>query len=131
MSVVDASFLSAFYAPSDTSHASAQGWYEGNDPPLRLWTPAIALAELGAGLRQQGASTERAREALETVEDLVSIVPVDTALASRAAALALERTIRGCDAVYVALAERLDDELVAFDRQQARGAEGVVAVRQL
>ena len=36
--------------------------------------------------------------------------------------------IRGCDAVYVALAEALDEPLVTFDEQQAARAAGVVRV---
>jgi len=43
--------------------------------------------------------------------------------------LAAEHRIRGCDAVYVALARQLDMPLITLDRQQLERGAAVVATR--
>jgi predicted nucleic acid-binding protein len=55
--------------------------------------------------------------------------PVSEALAARAAKIAARQKIRGCDAVYVALAEQPEMELVTLDRQQLERGVEVVATR--
>jgi predicted nucleic acid-binding protein len=55
---------------------------------------------------------------------------VSSAMAERAAEIAAAYPVRGCDAIYLALAEHLNDCLVTLDVQQLeRGAE-VVATRK-
>ena len=62
--------------------------------------------------------------------NVVELVPVSVHLAGRAAVVATDHRLRGCDAVYVALADQLDDVLVTLDRQQLeRGADLVVTRR--
>jgi predicted nucleic acid-binding protein len=51
-------------------------------------------------------------------------------MAEQAASVAAEHRIRGCDAVYIALADQLDDVLVTLDRQQLERGAAVVAVRE-
>ena len=51
-------------------------------------------------------------------------------MAERAASIAAEYQVRGCDAIYLALAEQMDDYLVTLDRQQLeRGAEVAAAFK--
>ena len=54
---------------------------------------------------------------------------VTEALAVRAAEIAAGQKIRGCDSIYVALAEQLEMELVTFDGQQLERAAAVVVTR--
>jgi predicted nucleic acid-binding protein len=50
----------------------------------------------------------------------VVFVPLDTALASEAADLAMQGRLRGADAVYAATARRFDAILVTVDAEQRR-----------
>ena len=49
---------------------------------------------------------------------VITLYPITTSIAERAAEIAADYKIRGCDAVYVALAEQLGDELVTLDSEQ-------------
>jgi predicted nucleic acid-binding protein len=60
---------------------------------------------------------------------VIQLIPVTLALAERAALIAAEHRIRGCDAVYVVLAEQLSDALVTLDPQQLERGAAVVTVR--
>ena len=51
-------------------------------------------------------------------------------LAEQAAAIAAEHRIRGCDALYVALADMLSEPLVTLDRQQLERGAAVVTTRR-
>lgn len=55
-------------------------------------------------------------------------MPISEDLALRAATIAATQRIKGCDAIYVALAAELDDVLVTFDQEQADRAAPVVRV---
>ena len=60
----------------------------------------------------------------------VRLVAVDRQLADGAARLAARLRLRGADAVYVALAERLDLPLVTLDSQQLERGGSVIDVRR-
>ena len=60
--------------------------------------------------------------------NVVELVPVTVAVAKRAAAIAADHRLRGCDAVYVALAEQSGDHLVTLDQQQLERGTAVVTV---
>ncbi len=51
-------------------------------------------------------------------------------MAERAAAIAANHQIRGCDALYVALAEELGDYLVTLDQQQLERGTAVVTTHR-
>jgi predicted nucleic acid-binding protein len=51
------------------------------------------------------------------------------AVAKQAARMAAEHRIRGCDAVYVSLADQLSDTLVTLDRQQLERGAALVNAR--
>jgi predicted nucleic acid-binding protein len=56
--------------------------------------------------------------------------PVTFGLAERAAEIAAEYKIRGCDAIYVALAEQLGEELVTLDNEQLTRSTAVISARR-
>jgi hypothetical protein len=58
-----------------------------------------------------------------------TFVPVDEALGGMAAELAATHQIRGCDAVYVALAQQLAAPLVTLDGEQRQRALAVVVMQ--
>ena len=60
---------------------------------------------------------------------MVRIVPVDFELAHIGARMAAEARLRGADAIYVALANRLAIPLVTWDlEQRQRGAANAVVL---
>ena len=61
--------------------------------------------------------------------EVIQLISVTLAVAEQAASIAAEHGIRGCDAVYVALAEQLSQALVTLDRQQLERGVAVVTVR--
>jgi predicted nucleic acid-binding protein len=44
--------------------------------------------------------------------------------------IAVDHQIRGCDAIYVALADQMKDELVTLDKQQFERGSAVVKTRE-
>jgi predicted nucleic acid-binding protein len=60
---------------------------------------------------------------------VIELVPISSALAERAATIAADHQVRGCDAIYLALAEQLGDTLVTLDQQQLERGAAVVATR--
>ena len=73
-----------------------------------------------------------AREAVRLLRGrhLVELFPVTEALTARAAEIAADEKIRGCDAIYVALARQLEMELVTQDGQQHDRGAAVVRTRR-
>jgi len=55
---------------------------------------------------------------------------VDAGLAHQAALIAADLGLRGADAIYVALAERLGCPLVTWDVEMIRKTKGVIEARQ-
>ena len=96
--------------------------WRGDEP---IVSPVILLAEVAAALGRGLGDMELAHRAVSFLrrELLLELFPVTEALAVKASEIAAERRIRGCDAIYVALAKQLDMELVTLDGQQLeRGA---------
>ena len=58
----------------------------------------------------------------------VRLVPVDVELAVLGAEAAAELGLRGADALYVALARRLDVPLVTWDQEQRVRSQAAIAV---
>jgi predicted nucleic acid-binding protein len=78
------------------------------------------------------AKLERGRQAVDLLRTkrLVELFPVTETLAARAAEIAAEQRIRGCDAIYVALAKQLQMELITLDRHQLERGAAVVMTRR-
>jgi predicted nucleic acid-binding protein len=131
MYVIDASVHVADARPQEPHHAeaqallaqvAAQGWI--------VCLPVIILAEVAAAISRGTGRPVLARRltaALRRVPHF-QFVPVDDALGQLAADLAAQHQIRGCDAIYVALAQQRGATLITLDRQQReRVPPGVVA----
>jgi predicted nucleic acid-binding protein len=58
------------------------------------------------------------------------LVPLDAPLGERAALVAAELGLRGADAIYVAVAERLGLPLITWDDDQRRRASRLISVRR-
>ena len=96
----------------------------------QLFAPAIMLPELASAVRRVTGHEEDAEEALDRFGEGsgISYVPASIELCNAAAEIAIRYSIKGCDAIYVALAQQLDEPLVTFDREQAERAAAVIRV---
>ena len=121
MYVIDASVHVADARPQEPHHAEARALLarlaaEGS----RVYLPEITLAEVAAAIsRGTGIPSVAQRwvAALRRVPHF-RFVPVDAALGDLAAWISAQYVIRGCDAVYVALAQQRGSTLITLDRQQ-------------
>ena len=133
MAVVDASVIVSALIPYDPNHSASQQWLNsivGN--PATVSAPTIILAEVASALTRGHANPQLATQIMNTLlgSKLITLVPVTTKLAESAAMVASQYKIRGCDAIYVALAQMLNEELITLDKQQRERAKSVVRARQ-
>lgn len=132
MPVVDASVCVALFKADEPGHAASRSWIEqARRANEVIAAPVIVLAELAAALSRGMSDPELAASAVAFVreEPIFQLHPVSEGMAARAAAIASRQRIRGCDSVYVALAERLGTTLVTFDGQQLERGGAVVPVQ--
>lgn len=133
MAVLDASVQIALVNRADPHREAALRWYRSAIAKAEpLHAPWIIVAEVGSGIRRGLGDRELAGQAVQSLiaDGMVQLVPVDADLAARAAAIAIDHGIRGCDALYVALAQALGESLVTFDQQQyTRGAAAATVLR--
>jgi predicted nucleic acid-binding protein len=121
MYVIDASVLVADARPSEPNHTEAHHLLSLIIARrLPVFAPVIALAEVAAALSRGTGDASIARGFITQLQQisLFHFIPVDNTLGQQAAALAAEHQIRGCDAIYVALAEARSTTLITLDHQQ-------------
>jgi predicted nucleic acid-binding protein len=118
--IVDASVWVAIFRDNDVHHGGSVAFLDAAVTKQQdLHIPNSALAEIaGVFVRQTG----KARLATRTVRAVLALPRVkrhalNDALADRAASLAARCKLRGADAVYVALAEALDQPLITLDQE--------------
>jgi predicted nucleic acid-binding protein len=133
MAVIDASVYIALIHAHEPDHARSWTWFEravGSGEPIRA--PVILLVEVAAAVSRGVGDRPLARQVVRQLARFrtVELVPVGLPLAERAASIAVDHQIRGCDAVYVALAEQLGDCLVTLDEQQLEGGAAAAATRR-
>ena len=119
--VVDASVLIAAVLPNEPFHADAKA-FMGRlmDVGAYVYLPSIAFAEVAAAIAR-GAGNEQLALAVVAEYNMrpdLRRIAVDLALADLATEIAAKQRIRGCDAVYVALAYAEQAVLITLDGQQ-------------
>jgi predicted nucleic acid-binding protein len=115
--IIDASVWVAIFRENDVHHGASVAFLDlalANQQDLNI--PNLALAEIA------GVFAGKARLATRTVRAVLALPRVqrhglNDALGDRAAALATSCKLRGVDAVFVALAEALDQPLITLDRE--------------
>lgn len=123
--VLDASAAVKLVLDEDHSDQVRQLW----DEPLRFVAPTIILPEVASAItvawrtgRVGRTGAQLAQQSWATLTDDVDLMNVDLWLASHARALAAARSVRGTDAIYLAVAMRLAGEspigLLSFDGHQ-------------
>jgi predicted nucleic acid-binding protein len=121
MYVIDASVHVADARPQEPHHAQARALLArvaAEDHPVYL--PEIVLAEVAAAISRGLRRIDLAAALVAALRRVpqFQFVPVDSALGDLAAEIAAQYRIRGCDAVYVALAQQRAATLITLDRQQ-------------
>lgn len=130
--VVDASVLVTATRPGEPYHIDAQVCLQRlMAEQVALCVPTIALAELASAISRSGAEAPLAEQVVEAYRQHpdFELVSVDEALASDAARIAARQRIRGCDAVYVALAQNRKAVLLTLDNEQRLRAPAAVTTR--
>ncbi len=133
MAIVDASVLMVLLYQTEPSHLASRRWLgQALTSGETIATPVIALAEVAAAMGRGKSDPTRAKQfaKLITQGGIVALYSVTLVMAERAAEIAADYQIRGCDAVYVALAEQLGEALVTLDSQQLTRSTAVVPVRR-
>lgn len=128
--IVDASVLAAAHLEHEPAHARARTWY-ARAVRSELAAPTIVLAEVSAAIARATGDGSLAEQAIANLlRSPIEFVLVDRELALRAAVIGREQRLRGCDAIYVALAVQLGRPLVTLDAEQlTRGAGVAVLLR--
>jgi predicted nucleic acid-binding protein len=121
MYVIDASVHVADARPQEAHHPEARALLARLAAEKRVvYLPEIVLAEIAAAVSRGTGERTLARRLVAALRRVphFQYVPVDHVLGDLAASLAAEHQIRGCDAVYVALARQRGATLITLDRQQ-------------
>jgi predicted nucleic acid-binding protein len=130
--VVDASVLIAAVLPNEPFHADAKDFLGRlMDVGTHVYLPSIAFAEVAAAIAR-GAGDERLALAVVAEYNMrpdLRRIAVDLALADLATGIAAKQRIRGCDAVYVALAYEEQAVLITLDHQQRERTPSHVPAR--
>lgn len=133
MAVIDASVYVALINAKEKEHTNSWAWFEqAKKEQQTIAAPVILLAEVAAALSRGVGDLVLAHRVVGQLKRsrVIELVPVTLALAEQAAVIAGDYHIRGCDAIYVALASQLEDCLVTLDQQQLERAAAIVDIRK-
>lgn len=129
MYVIDASVHIADVRPSEPHHGEARAFLDQvRRTGAPAYSPIIVLAEVAAGVARGTGRSGLARRLTNLLRRVPNFVflPVDEALGDLAAEVAASQQVRGCDAIYIALAQQLSATLVTLDGEQRQRAPAVV-----
>ncbi|MBC8496204.1 MAG: type II toxin-antitoxin system VapC family toxin [Chloroflexi bacterium] len=132
MAVIDASVYVALVSEHEEAHKESWDWFQqAITNQEKIIAPAIILAEVGAAISRGVDDPSLAHRIVQELEisKIIQITPIPLPLAKRAAAIAIDNKIRGCDAIYVALAEREATSLITLDRQQLERSANIVMTK--
>lgn len=131
--VVDASVYVAMLKHEEPNHVASQKWYnESLANGTSLAAPLPFLAEVAGAISRSTGDRDLAQDVIAQVQALgvIELIPINEVLGGRAAEIAARYRLRGCDALYVAVAEQLSAELVSLDQEQLERGTAVIPTRQ-
>lgn len=131
MIVPDASVWVSHLTPQEVYHATSRRWFrEVINAGRIIAAPALLLAEVAGAIARRTGDTELGDKAVAHILSTpnLRLVYTDRELSLLAARLATQHLLRGADALYVAVAYRLEIPLVSWDQEQlARAPDQVTA----
>jgi predicted nucleic acid-binding protein len=129
--VIDASVLVSYVLPMDVHHAQSVQYVRAVSlAGTQLIAPRLLLVEVGGAVTRRLGSNLRGQQAIERVQQLpnLRLATLSNRLLDHAQQLACELHVRGADAVYVAVADRLGVPLVSWDREHRTRATSRIQV---
>jgi len=132
LSVVDASLWVARLVPQDNFHAPVKDWMAARRAEgAEFLSPALLLAEVAGAISRRTGDAALGEKAFRQLESLpgLRLVEMDNSLLREAASLAARLGLRGADAVYAAVAKRLDLPLVTLDEDQRARAGREITIQ--
>ena len=128
--VIDASVWVSFYLPQDANHETTVPFIRRVvQNHVLLFAPGLMLVEVGAALARR-VGQDDARRTIAQLRRLsyLRLSSLDTLGVARATRAAIDCRLRGADAVYVALAQRLALPLVSWDDEHHTRAGAYITV---
>ena len=128
---IDASvFLNAFNERESGHETSRALLQKLQAEAVPLIEPTLLLPEISAAIRRGHGDEDLARQFALAVEKLpqIMLVALDDVLARQSADVAARHSLRGSDAVYVAVANRYGCALVSLDKEQLSRTKTAVQV---
>lgn len=129
MIVVDASVWVSRFLPEDAFHQVSRTWLiDTTTAGAALIAPTIMLAEVSGSIARRTGSDQLGYQIVQQIRQLptLQLIAVDDTLGQLAAQTASTYRLRGADAVYLAVAQRLQIPLVSWDREQLERAAALV-----
>ena len=128
--VLDASIWVSASIPADAHHHSTRSWLAGLSARVTLVSPALGLVETAGAVSRRTGSPTLARQIVAAIEQLPNVIIVipDAELWTLSIESAAGRSLRGSDAMYVALAHALRLPLATWDADQRKKAAPHVRV---
>ncbi len=130
---IDASVLVRSLSPEEDGHEECALLIERTGAArVPVVLPVLALVELAAGLARRRMPEPLMREVLGRMRSmpLLTLVPMDEALAEETVDVVLSTRLHGADSVYVAVARRYGSILITLDEEQRiRAPGGIKAMR--
>jgi len=125
MYCIDASvFINAEIEDEKFHEHSAKLMQNIRNQGITIIVPEIVLPEISSAISRGTNDPEKALKFIKELKQIPNIVliPIDRELADKASQLAAEYRLRGCDAIYVAVALLFKAKLISLDRQQIERA---------
>ncbi len=129
MIVVDASVWVGSIVESDVYYRTSDAWlHDWFVSGHQVYAPGILLPEVGGSISRRTMDQEMGYLALESLllNQSVHIVQIDAELAELSARFAIQCSLRGADAVYVAVSSKLQIPLLTWDRELLKRASEVI-----
>jgi predicted nucleic acid-binding protein len=121
MYCIDASVLINSEIAGEKLHEHSEKLMEKiREKGITILVPEIVLPEISSAIARGSNNSEKALEFVKELKQIPNIVfvPIDRELADEAARFAAEYRLRGCDAIYVAVASMFSVKLISLDEQQ-------------
>jgi len=129
--VVDASVWVSRLVPIDVFHKASVAWFENQRSlGITFLSPSLLLVETAGAISRRTGNARLSHIALERLQKLpaLRLINMDYTLIHSAAELAAELKLRGADAIYVAVAARLECPLATLDIEQRTKASKIISV---
>ena len=131
MIVTDATVWVSHLIAQEIHHAVSRRWLTAVvHSSTVIAAPALLLAEVGGAIARRTGDANLGHQAVKHILSTpnLRLVYTDSALGMLAADLAADQRLRGADALYVAVAQRLKIPLVSWDQEQVARASGAITV---